>query len=183
MIYFARTDQYEHPEIDYIKIGYTSGDDAKRRINQLQTASPFAIKLIGTIAGADTRHENVLHSVFSDDRINGEWFRASARLIAYIESFATTYGEIEPPRFSDDGFDALMDELSDGDSDEFVYITLTAMYLSALPSWRKALFHKQTFNRATAAAHRAIVTLQSTGYLNISQKTLKRLSDYVAVNS
>lgn len=181
MIYFARTDQYEHPEIDYIKIGYTSGDDAKRRINQLQTASPFAIKLIGTIAGADTRHENVLHSVFSDDRINGEWFRASARLIAYIESFATTYGEIEPPRFADDEWRDVEAHLGNERSEEFVYITLSSMCLEMMPAWKKLLFSNRMFDKATIAAHHAVLTLHGAGYLNLSQETIMKFNRNVAL--
>ena len=176
MIYFARTDQNEHPEIDYIKIGYTSGDNAKRRINQLQTASPFSIKLIGTIAGADTRHENVLHRVFDEDRINGEWFRASERLLAYIQSFATTYGEIEPPRHIESDFDDILENLSLGTEDEFIYIAFTSMCLSMVPKWKKILFQSMVFDKATREAHKTVLTLQGLGYLNLPDNLLRKFS-------
>ena len=61
-----------------IKIGLT--DDVKRRLEQLQTANPEALRLIACVPG-DRRLEAHLHRRFTSDRINGEWFRPGTDLL------------------------------------------------------------------------------------------------------
>lgn len=56
----------------YIKIGTTKS--LKRRFEELQTANPMPLKLLGFIPGGfDT--EATLHLEFSKQRKSGEWFR------------------------------------------------------------------------------------------------------------
>lgn len=42
-------------------------------------------KVLGTIYG-DSRLERALHLLFADDRLSGEWFAPSARLLAFINT-------------------------------------------------------------------------------------------------
>jgi len=60
---------------DWIKIGYTAGEPA-RRIAQLQTGQPQRIKLLGTIPG-DMDAESGLHTELAPFRGSGEWFEGS----------------------------------------------------------------------------------------------------------
>ena len=62
-----------------IKIGLT--DDVKRRLEQLQTAHPDALRVIACVPG-DRRLEAHLHQRFSAERISGEWFHPSSSLIS-----------------------------------------------------------------------------------------------------
>ena len=67
-----------------IKIGFTSGD-VKKRLQQLNTGSPFNLYILGWIEG-DLQKEKELHKKFANLRLkqNGEWFEAHMDLINYI---------------------------------------------------------------------------------------------------
>jgi hypothetical protein len=69
MIYFVS-------DGEYVKIGLTDSDDVDARIAALQTGNARKIFLLGTIEGG-REAEAVLHSVFSNLRVRGEWFRVS----------------------------------------------------------------------------------------------------------
>jgi acyl dehydratase len=60
---------------DYLKIGYTSRDVA-RRVRELQTGSPRDIRLVAALLDAGPEIERELHARFAAYRIrsNGEWF-------------------------------------------------------------------------------------------------------------
>jgi hypothetical protein len=62
-----------------IKIGYTT--DVPRRVSELQRASPLSLTLLNYRPGtrADEAH---FHSVFSRQRLHGEWFSPSPTLLA-----------------------------------------------------------------------------------------------------
>ena len=64
-----------------IKIGFTSKEDPKERLRDLQTGNPAKLHLIATISG-DVERE--LHEQFKHDRISGEWFHASPELVNFI---------------------------------------------------------------------------------------------------
>lgn len=66
-----------------IKIGYTSADSADGRIAALQTGNPGALRLLSTAQG-DRSREAELHRQFADDRTNGEWFRPTPELLAFL---------------------------------------------------------------------------------------------------
>jgi hypothetical protein len=69
----------------FIKIGYSTRP--RRRFSEFGTLrpSPFALRLIGSFPGS-IKTERWLHEKFQEDRDNGEWFRASDRLRAFIAS-------------------------------------------------------------------------------------------------
>lgn len=66
MIYFVAA-------FDVVKIGYSSGASAQRRVSSLQTSSPTPLTLLASIEG--TRSEEIAaHLVLRDYRRKGEWF-------------------------------------------------------------------------------------------------------------
>jgi DNA-binding CsgD family transcriptional regulator len=79
-IYFIETEDRQ-----FVKIGYSA--NPYRRQQTLGTLRPgnFALRLLGCIPGT-VQTEQWLHSKFSADRDNGEWFRASPSLIQFIDS-------------------------------------------------------------------------------------------------
>jgi hypothetical protein len=64
------------------KIGLAT--DPLRRLNTLQTASPALLELVLSFPG-DRRTEAELHQRFAAERLRGEWFAESPRLLAWIE--------------------------------------------------------------------------------------------------
>jgi len=61
-----------HPH-DYVKIGRSS--NPRDRLNTIQTASPYALWLIGQFPVNDPGHvEQQLHEHFADDHVRGEWY-------------------------------------------------------------------------------------------------------------
>ena len=63
------------PEVDRIKIGFSSRDVGSR-VQSLQTGSPVKLELLGTIVG-DVQDEGALHQRWAKARIRGEWFDGS----------------------------------------------------------------------------------------------------------
>lgn len=77
MIYFIREDGS-----DYIKIGSTRmpGD----RLKELQISNPRELRierLIEAFPGA----EPILHALFREDRVRGEWFKISKKLEQFMK--------------------------------------------------------------------------------------------------
>lgn len=66
-----------------IKIGYT--DNIEKRLRQLQTGNPYKLKLLKIINGT-YELEKSIHKMFVNDRLEGEWFRPSRRLLNYIDT-------------------------------------------------------------------------------------------------
>lgn len=75
MIYFIRCG-------DYIKIG--TADNPWSRLGTLQTANPSPLKMLAIRPGGG-EYEAGLHEAFGEDNVNGEWFRATAELLAFID--------------------------------------------------------------------------------------------------
>lgn len=69
---------------DLVKIGYTTNVD--RRLRGLQTGSPHKLEILLTHPGS-RRDEQLCHEQFAHLRVQGEWFRYSDDLLAYLESF------------------------------------------------------------------------------------------------
>ena len=66
-----------------IKIGYTS-KPVNQRLSHLQVASPKPMRVLAVIdGGKDT--EAVLHEMFQDDLIRGEWYHRSNELLDFLE--------------------------------------------------------------------------------------------------
>lgn len=76
-VYFIRNDRTSS-----IKIGVAA--DPRKRVSELQTGSDGSLELIHTEPGGAAR-ERELHARFSEDRIQGEWFRASEDLVEYLD--------------------------------------------------------------------------------------------------
>lgn len=68
---------------NFVKIGFTS-NDAVQRLAQLQTGNPKPLALYGWIKG-DRNLEKRLHEHFRVYREEGEWFRLSAEIRAFID--------------------------------------------------------------------------------------------------
>jgi hypothetical protein len=66
-----------------IKIGYAR--DVEARVKSLQSGNPDPMILIGTVL-APAYFERMLHAEFGRDRLNGEWFKSSRKLLARISA-------------------------------------------------------------------------------------------------
>lgn len=77
-VYFIQCGPYDD---DPIKIGVA--DDVPARLAQLQTASPWPLRLLGFIRG-DFDEEGALHDRFRHLHVRGEWFEGAPELLAFI---------------------------------------------------------------------------------------------------
>jgi hypothetical protein len=85
MIYFISTnDVADYP----IKIGVT-GIDFRARFQLFQTTCPYRLEPIAIVEG-DPSIERVLHVEFAADRLMGEWFKRTPRLMGAIDLLADT---------------------------------------------------------------------------------------------
>ena len=66
-----------------VKIGYTK--DPKKRYSHLNTASAVNLKVLCLIKVTTKKAEKVVQNLFADDRIKGEWFSKSKRLLDFIK--------------------------------------------------------------------------------------------------
>ncbi len=76
MIYFIK-------QGSYVKIGYSSL--FKKRLNQLQTASPVKLEVLALIKG-EKQDEKNYHDKFKHINSNGEWFYYNDEIISFIDS-------------------------------------------------------------------------------------------------
>ncbi|XXZ47421.1 GIY-YIG nuclease family protein (plasmid) [Streptomyces cavourensis] len=68
-----------------VKIGWTS--NPSRRIADLQSGSPLALRLLGTFEG-NAALEAALHTHFAEHRVRGEWFDLGDNPLAVVEPVA-----------------------------------------------------------------------------------------------
>lgn len=76
-----------------LKIGVTN--NVLKRIRALDTASPIKHKLLATV---DINCESYLHDVFSEYRLNGEWFNLSVDVVlrhCAAAGFPVTFHELD----------------------------------------------------------------------------------------
>lgn len=75
----------------FIKIGVAT--DVKTRLGDLQVGNPVKLVVLGTIKDIPRSRihseENRLHKQFADLRAEGEWFRASGRLLDFVRANTT----------------------------------------------------------------------------------------------
>lgn len=97
-----------------IKIGFTAGDPVAR-LKNLQTGSPTKLTLLAHRSGT-IDNEQWLHGEFAEERLHGEWFHASDRLVAFLGFVcwsackeARLAGEDEP-EWARTGLDAIEEE-------------------------------------------------------------------------
>lgn len=62
-----------------VKIGYT-GHDPNKRIAELQTGNPYLLRVIYSFPG-NPSDEKKIHRALASDRLSGEWFECSKRLL------------------------------------------------------------------------------------------------------
>ena len=67
-----------------IKIGFAA--DIRDRMSNLQTSSPYDLKLLAWFEGT-VADERAMHAKFSQHRLRGEWFRPADDLCRAIEEF------------------------------------------------------------------------------------------------
>lgn len=75
-VYFVRSSN------GTIKIGVST--DVMRRLASLQTANSARLTLLLIMPGTE-EDEQELHRLFADERLRGEWFRPSRRLLRFID--------------------------------------------------------------------------------------------------
>jgi transcriptional regulator of acetoin/glycerol metabolism len=67
-----------------IKIGWTT-NGIKERLANLQTSSPYPLKLLGVMEG-ELKDELQLHRMFSEYLVTGEWYSSNKDLLNFIAS-------------------------------------------------------------------------------------------------
>jgi len=79
---------------DFVKIG-TSKYHPDARVKQLQVGNPrkLVLRLCRRVDSA-THTEGELHALFASDRVEGEWFRFSSEIQAFI---ADVESQLTPP--------------------------------------------------------------------------------------
>lgn len=83
MIYFIA-----HRESDMVKIGHSKNPE--RRFRTLQSTSPVALELLGSMVGS-CQMERKLHTYFFPVHVRDEWFRLSMVEPEVIEMLAGTF--------------------------------------------------------------------------------------------
>lgn len=83
MIYFAAA--MRNDETIAIKIGYTARTVAGPRVKQLRYPGADRIVLLAT-ADSAAKTERQWHALYAPYRIEGEWFKPSAEILAKINS-------------------------------------------------------------------------------------------------
>lgn len=82
-----------------VKIGVS--DFPENRLRQLQTGNPLQLRLVATFEG-DGRDqvlgwEELVHKLFSDKRLSGEWFDVSAQtIIEHVKHWKINPGRSKP---------------------------------------------------------------------------------------
>ena len=66
-----------------VKIGYTTIKGLRRRLQTLQTGTPYELRLLGALWG-DKKIEKQLHEKFHYSHIRGEWFHYTKELEEFI---------------------------------------------------------------------------------------------------
>lgn len=109
-------------ETSRVKIGFTTGNP-NARLKTLQTGSPTKLTLLAVRSGT-MDDEQWLHREFADERLHGEWFDSSDRLVAFLGFVcwsackeAVQQGEQEP-KWARAGLDAIEEEFGNNPFDE-----------------------------------------------------------------
>jgi len=81
VIYFITTNQPGFP----VKIGKSNTFSLPRRISQLQTALPFAIKFL-YVGETDLKTEKSVHEALGRHHMRGEWFTRTETVEQWIKT-------------------------------------------------------------------------------------------------
>jgi hypothetical protein len=81
-------------ELGFEKIG--CGDSAEDRRSSLQTGSPYwlSVKTTVDVVGSHQRVEGILHEVYDDYHVRGEWFDLPHEAVAALAQIDTLYGSV-----------------------------------------------------------------------------------------
>jgi hypothetical protein len=74
----GQADREDHATIAAVKVGFSK--DPWRRLQQLKTASPTPLYIIGRVADQLSERERKIYRQLDPHRINREWFRWSPRV-------------------------------------------------------------------------------------------------------
>jgi hypothetical protein len=97
-----------------VKIGFTSSDNPKRRLGELQVGSPETLEILGQIDGTiETEHK--IHSFLHLHKVRGEWFHREAAL-SLLHHLLPSQG-VQLPNFFADQFDNIAFTIEDVDRD------------------------------------------------------------------
>ena len=88
-----------------VKIGFSGHTSLSARVAALQTGSPYKLRIVAQALGS-VDDERVCHQIFAADRVAGEWFKDTPRIVAFMNRLET-----EPL------IEVIADEMA-GDSDE-----------------------------------------------------------------
>lgn len=66
-----------------IKIGYST--NVQKRLQALSTGCPDALDLLCVVKG-NQRLESSIHQKFAEERVKGEWFSPSSRILSFIKA-------------------------------------------------------------------------------------------------
>lgn len=83
MLYFIL-----NPRRDAVKIGFS--DAVRKRMGQLQSASPDVLLLLGICPGG-TSEERAVHVRLGHIRLRGEWFRCTKELLDVMHAMCDSY--------------------------------------------------------------------------------------------
>ena len=78
----------------FIKIGYTSRNEAKRK-REFETGNPFEIEIIGSVLVRDQNDERRLHRRFAFVNHRDEWFRETPEIIRAIAEIIEQHKPID----------------------------------------------------------------------------------------
>lgn len=76
-----------------LKIGVST--NVMKRLAALRSGSGLHLKVIGVIRDGTRETERALHRRFDEERLSGEWFRPTPRLMEYIKENAHPWDESE----------------------------------------------------------------------------------------
>lgn len=113
-----------------VKIGQS--DDPMARLAQLQTSHYEKLRLVGLILDGS---ESELHAKYADQRLNGEWFTASAELLAEVTLTAESYTEfVDALTTFQKALNAIVSEARRGRTDKAMFglLSLTACITNEL---------------------------------------------------
>jgi len=72
-----------------IKIGFTQYNDVSGRMASLQTAYPWTLRCLMRITDGDQQLERRIHALFDAERLRGEWFEPSGRILLFIDQIVS----------------------------------------------------------------------------------------------
>jgi hypothetical protein len=88
-----------------VKIGFSGYTSLPARVAELQIGNPYKLRVVAQALGS-VDDERVCHQIFAADRVSGEWFKDTLRLVTFMNRLE-----------KESLVDVIADELA-GDSDE-----------------------------------------------------------------